>query len=301
MEKSILSISIFLIMFSTPSIASFIGPQTVVQGICGKGDLEFGCGSDDIEKAFFWIVCIDENGNIILGDPANLRIKIYNSAGVWQKNISYKNISPGDTWPDNLRVKANVGIFSVYDKLQKYDYNGNLNLSIVVPGVMDFWVAQDGGIWLQQDQHKYIKYSPNGDLLKTYTDRPLELGVVTEIKMTTGQYKYVVKYPDKTWEIIREGNFSSQSYIRDLNGNLYGVGSNYVVRYDDQGKEVAKLTMPKTQYKGVTLPPEWPKNAEPPRNEPLEEYGAPIVAPNGDVYTWKRTPDKYYIIKWVWQ
>jgi hypothetical protein len=32
----------------------------------------------------------------------------------------------------------------------------------------------------------------------------------------------------------------------------------------------------------------------------LEGYGSPLLAPNGDVYTWKRTPDKYSILKWTW-
>lgn len=32
----------------------------------------------------------------------------------------------------------------------------------------------------------------------------------------------------------------------------------------------------------------------------IEEYGQPVVAPTGDIYTWKRTPEKYSIIKWVW-
>ena len=30
------------------------------------------------------------------------------------------------------------------------------------------------------------------------------------------------------------------------------------------------------------------------------EYGKSVFAPNGDVYTWKRTPDKYAILKWTW-
>ena len=30
------------------------------------------------------------------------------------------------------------------------------------------------------------------------------------------------------------------------------------------------------------------------------QYGSPVVAFNGDVYTWKRTPDKYSIVKWTW-
>ncbi len=30
------------------------------------------------------------------------------------------------------------------------------------------------------------------------------------------------------------------------------------------------------------------------------EYGEPVVAPNGDVYTWKKTMVKYSIVKWTW-
>ena len=31
-----------------------------------------------------------------------------------------------------------------------------------------------------------------------------------------------------------------------------------------------------------------------------EDYGVPVFAPNGDVYTWKRTPGAYSILKWTW-
>ena len=31
-----------------------------------------------------------------------------------------------------------------------------------------------------------------------------------------------------------------------------------------------------------------------------EEYGEAVVAPNGDVYTWKRALTTYSILKWTW-
>lgn len=30
------------------------------------------------------------------------------------------------------------------------------------------------------------------------------------------------------------------------------------------------------------------------------EYGEPVVAPNGDVYAWKKTDFGYSILKWTW-
>ena len=32
----------------------------------------------------------------------------------------------------------------------------------------------------------------------------------------------------------------------------------------------------------------------------IAEYGSPVIAPNGDVYAWKRTPTNYSILKWTW-
>jgi hypothetical protein len=32
----------------------------------------------------------------------------------------------------------------------------------------------------------------------------------------------------------------------------------------------------------------------------IEQYGQPVVSPTGDIYTWKRTPDTYSILKWIW-
>jgi len=32
----------------------------------------------------------------------------------------------------------------------------------------------------------------------------------------------------------------------------------------------------------------------------IVEYGEPFVSHNGNLYCWKRTPNKYSILKWVW-
>ena len=60
--------------------------------------------------------------------------------------------------------------------------------------------------------------------------------------------------------------------------------------------------MPQLQYQKTsgTDYRKWPANAEIPRPPVALEYGSPVLAPSGDVYTWKRTPDKYSIVKWSW-
>jgi len=117
---------------------------------------------------------------------------------------------------------------------------------------------------------------------------------VKEQKIGPGKYKVTVTYPDKEWVIIGRGRFPR--YMRDINGNLYGVGDTQVARYDAEGNEIARLTMPESRYEEKTLGP-----GVEPLIKVIEEYGTPVVAPNGDVYTWKRTPERYYIIKWTWK
>ena len=138
-------IIIFLVLINTAiAYAGFIGPTTIIENTWGKDAASFGFVHGDTRDAFPSLLVIDELGNIIIGDSLNKRIKIYNSTGILQKYFSYKSISPVFGWRANLRAKAGVGIFSLYEKLQKYDYDGNLMWAIDVPGAMDFWISNDG-------------------------------------------------------------------------------------------------------------------------------------------------------------
>jgi hypothetical protein len=278
-----LIIILAILLQTSIAIAGFIGPTTMIEGPWGKGDNAFGFESGDTRDGFPSLLVIDEAGGIIIGDSINKRIKIYNAAGNLQANFSYKLINPTFGWPANLRAKANIGIFSLYEKLQKYDYNGNLVWAIDVPGAMDFWVSNDGGIWLQDynNRNTYYLYSPTGQLIKTYTSRPPELGVASQTPLGNGQYKITVTYPDRVWSYLGRG--MEPPYIRDVNGNLYSTGGTQAIRWNFCGKELARLTIPE----GVT-------------GDNYEEYGEAVVAPSGDVYTWKRTEDKYSILKWTW-
>jgi hypothetical protein len=265
---------VIIVGFSFSAEAAFQGPIEVASCQFGSDSGQMGLLTGDSGDTLPPLEAVTPDGKIVISDPMNKKQIIFDLNGNVVKEVKWaeKRREGGQTFYE-------IPEYS-FGPIVGYSATGNIYTS-------------SGG--------KYFLVSPAGQLLQTYSEKPLELGEVKEKKMAPGKYKVTLKYPDKTWEITREGAFSSQSYMRDVSGNLYGIGSNYVVRYDDQGKEVAKLTMPKARFEGVTLPPDWPPNAEPPRNEVLEGYGSPVLAPNGDVYTWKRTPDNYYIIKWVWQ
>ncbi len=302
-----------LLILPSMGLAGYSGPTEIIEGRWGSGDLEFGFEADEPWDSFPGLVRVDESGKVIIGDGVNFRIKIYGPDGVWQRNFGPKRVvvSPIGGWPANLRVKAGVGIFSLYKKLQKYDYTGSLVWTIDVRGFVDFWVANDGGIWFQEDRNKYLKYSPTGRLLRTYTQRPLELGVVREEREADGNYKLSIKYPDRSYEVVVPDQRPDR-ITRDVAGNLYVIQrlvdvlrggtpeeetiQHYrVIRYDCC-KELGRLDLPEDEYEvtgrdivvGV-------------KKRVLAEYGEPVISPNGDIYTWKRTPESYYILKWTWQ
>ncbi len=292
--NSILAFILYLILQTTIAWAGFAGPSTIIQGNWGSGDTDFGFESGDTMDSFPGLVVVDEAGNVIIGDGVNSRIKIYDSSGNLQKSFSYKSISPGVGWPANLRAKATKGIFSIYEKLQKYDYGGNLVWAVVLSGFEDFWIAEDGGVWVQEyGKSRYNNYSPTGQLIKTSAERPLELGRVQEESLGYRRYKTTVTYEDATYTIISEREY--ERFVRDNNKKLYAMNPGIVEKFSLCGKLLGQLEMPKARtYSGDKIP------GEEVYVFVHEEYGAPVVDIHGNVYTWKRTPDNYAILKWTW-
>jgi hypothetical protein len=56
--------------------------------------------------------------------------------------------------------------------------------------------------------------------------------------------------------------------------------------------------MPVSEYESLT-----PEQEDMPvsiSNKVRNEYGPPVIGPDGSVYAYKRTPDTYSILKWTW-
>jgi len=298
--KNIYIIIFIVAMFlkATTVWAGFTGPSTIIQGSWGAGDANFGFESGDTLDSFPGLLVVDETGNIIIGDGVNLRVKIYDATGVWKTNFTYNGITVElGGWPTDLRAKANVGIFSIYEKLQKYDYNGNLVWSVAMNGFQNFWVT-DGGVWVQAyGQSKYSLYSPTGQLIKTSTTRPLELGVAESGLKGSSGYLQRVKYPDRVFSFFIPWK-TMNSYQQDTRGNLIVTAQtdskDVVYKISACGKILGQLQMPADKGHIVQ------QLGSETFSELDYEYGKPVIAPNGDVYTWKRTPDTYSILTWTW-
>ena len=107
-------------------------------------------------------------------------------------------------------------------------------------------------------------------------------------------YKYTVTYPDRVYGLTL--SIPYKRFIRDSSARLNAVGAKSARKYSVCGKELGVVGIPEDQRR--IIKPGGGGFEE--QSELIEQYGQPVIAPNGDVYTWKRTPDKYSILKWTW-
>ncbi len=299
-------IIISLLLASIPSLSfgGWSGPQEVITGTWGSGAGQFDFDAGDTTDFFPKEFGVDKDGHVVIPDEGNKRIVIYNSNGTI-KNTLYKPSSLPDLdnsagWPSGFILYTGGNSFAIDCDYQKtsgrgrrpfkiclIDYNSNILSKLDAAQVFP---VETGYVLLKNNI--YSLYSPTGILIKTSAERLLELGVVSERPISESQYKLTIKYPDKTYELTTGGTF--MRYVRDMKGYVYGVNDDSLWKFDQCGKQVGELLMPENQTETVTS--KTGKSLAIP-----VEYGQPVIAPSGDVYTWKKTAFKYSIVKWTWQ
>lgn len=272
--------------------AAWQGPVEVVVGTWGNSSGQFGIEYGDTNDSFPRSFGVTKAGKVVIADPINEKLHTFNSDGSFFKDID-KPVAR-KLWPYSVDAINGECVVVGYVEFT-HTFNVARGELIGVANNMGGanYINDDCSQIYSGGKAGWKVYSPTGQLIKTYTERPLELGQVTQKRAGSNTYKITVKYPDKEWSYIGKG--ALPSYIRDLNGNLYGYGHKQVVKFDGCGRELGRLTMPASRTEEVSRGEQLD-----PLVTVLEEYGAPVIAPNGDVYTWKRTPDKYSIVKWTW-
>ena len=305
-SKNILLAFLIVISFAAITHAAWEGPVEVVSLTWGQGAGQVGLKSADTADIFPTDILIALEGKIVVGDIINNRVIIFNTDGSLQKTFAPIGM------PVGVRMAGLQGGFlsggrlliKLGDKYQIYNYNGDLlnQFTGVATYIQELVTLSDDTIVVyKSDTKSYSLYSPTGALIRTTTERPLELGKVKEKKTATG-YTYTVQYPDitnpntvKTYTINLPGLY--RRFIRDNIGNINVIAGKEVRKFDSEGNELGILTIPEDERR-VIRPGGGGFEA---REQIIVQYGETVIAPNGDVYTWKRTPTTYSIIKWTWR
>ena len=286
------------------------GPTEIITGQWGAGETQFGFKSDDMGDAFPYYFFISNEGPIIVYDLINSRIKLYDSNGMLLKNIIPPVENPRSWAIRPILIESKILL--LLDKIYYLSLNGDLVKKIDYPEQIqriNRWVIINSKIYLEQAKpYKCIVLSSDGQLIETYKERSLELGVVDTNKIKRKQYKITIKYPDKTYQFMAKR--SRSRHFRDAYNNLYWV-EKFLEKVNKEDifsyrvficnacdDNVFLFNMPQSQYE-----PRPPDSINYPTWTPVPiiEYGEPIVSPAGDIYCWARSKTEYKILKWTWQ
>ncbi len=259
---------LFIIISYENSFAGWIGPVSIVEGQWGVADNEFGIEHGDSFDNYPSLDGVLGGEKIVISDIVNKRTVVYGIDGTFIEKEEWVK-HPAESG----MIRYSHSKYLLGCCVQGYDIEGNL------------WT---GG------RNKYALTNKDGQLLKTTTERPLELGRVNERSLGGGRYKVTITYPEKTYTLTK-GPY--EKYIRDNTGYIHAISGKGVEKFNTCGKVIGELIIPENERRVIR--PAGGGFEE--ISEVIKEYGQPVVAPNGDVYTWKRTPDNYSILKWTWQ
>ena len=284
-----LSIVIFTsLLFSELSFAGWTGPSEVLSGTWGNNPGQFAIQYGDTSDTFPTTIDISPSGKIAITEDQTLdRVQIFNSTGQLANIIN--------TFAFTIAFDTNENLYVSGGGFRKYDSSGKVVWSKTGTSYDALYALSSGDIiGYDKDNKNYALFSPTGQLIKTSAERPLELGRVSEYPLGNRKYKTTVKYEDATYTIISEREY--ERFVRDNKKNLYAMNPGIVEKFSPCGKLIGRLDMPeKKAFAGDKIPGE----------EQYvfihDEYGAPVVDVNGNIYAWKKSPTKYSILKWTWQ
>jgi hypothetical protein len=297
---------IIILFFFQPSFGAWNGPVEVIGNGWGDGESQVGFEKGDSHDGFPYYFDVSASELILVSDVINGRIKLYDSDGLLLQIIVPPVENPRDWIIEPKFVDLNIIL--ILNKFCFLSLNGEIIAQVDIPGKIESWEALTNILYVEIDsaEQQWFIYSSTGDLIRVDKEKPPELGNVKENKVTEG-YNYIVEYPDLTdSNIIKKQTLAAPETIseikRDRNGNFYAIAAgaerdsnDIVYRYDIDGNFTGKLQIPPNEKVRENIP-----KRPTAKITTIAEYGQAFVAPSGNIYTWKRTPEKFSIIKWTW-
>ncbi len=305
-----LIVLLLLLCRTSSAWAAWSGPVEVLTGTWGAGQEQFGIRERYNGAVFPRTFIVDKDDTIIIADVVNKRAKIYNRKGNLRSIVNSRLIyNDVQLWPTaNMAARNGTLIVNFEDLYQQYDYTGDLAQEFRIRQSKFVAFLPDTRMIVNLYEKKegerfgrdlgYAIYSPDGELLTTSPRKPVDLGWSEQIgdeKAPVAEANNVIYFPDHRYAILHA---LALQFVRDGEDKdaIYVTSPQPISKFRC-GKLLGTVEMPKSTYE--TIRP--PSGDSPEVLEVVEEYGPPVVAPNGDVYTWKRTSLGYSILKWTWK
>lgn len=253
-------------------------------------DQHYADDESELGKTLSLDFIVLNDGSYVEADAQD-NIRIYNPSSLLKQFNVSQGINGIIHFYDQYIYIEGTGKFK--NNIYIYDYTGNLKSTInSLSGRFKFALPNGDFITHTFKTENYYRYSLSGQLLKAYASKPFELGVVQKQPLGNRKYKTTVTYDDRAYVIVGR---QYSNFQRDENNNLYAVEPGFVSKFSPCGKLLGQVKMPSD----VVFTEENVKGREP---EIIDHdlYGEPKIDIHGNLYTWKKTPTQYSILKWTW-
>ncbi len=283
--KKLLPLTFFFVMF-VPSIvfARWTGPEVAASGTWGKGDNQFTVESTDMGEIYPTEFFVLDDGTVVIEDG---KLKIYRN-GQFTRALSFDGRVSFCNKAIVVVPWAREDGKPVDQDISFYPSGGNTAWKVPakrIAGRLD-WVNRDC-TFVTKDQDKiYRRYSPTGELLETKL-HPEKV----KHEFLNGHYRFSITYDDVVYMFVHKDEYPYERYVQDRSKLLYGINGRNVDVLDQCGKIIDHITLPEgMKFEG---------DEDDGQGQFVhDEYGEPFVEAHGNMYTWKRTPASFSILKW---
>jgi hypothetical protein len=244
-------------------------------------------------------IAVNGNGLIAIGDEINSIIYLFDGNGKFLSEIRPQVILGDYSWPIRLFFSDNEKIVATSGYLhQIYGLDGDLVSRIDFEKSVVVGTLPGGDIIIKAD--KYYIYANNGVFKEASQSLTSILGNIEYIKQIDN-LKIFKFQTEKSQVIFTVPLGNIDSYFSDQKNNISIEFRSDIDRsvflIDPCGNLLGSVILPQEILGPAIM--DLPPGADVPQPV-LQEIGPVYFGLDGNVYTWKRTPDTYSILKWTW-
>ncbi len=304
-----LSAMCWLVLSVNSAYAEWGNAVVVVSGGWGSADSEFDLSIGDSVIDYPLLTDVSSAGEMAISDKWNGRVKTYRADGSL-RNILVPPVDKPKMWTYKPLFIGNNVVIPIRNY---YFYSPNAELvaqpespSLNIAGKAIYRGEIDGNLYVAvgKPSERWMTFSATGELLNTYTEKPLIMGrYKTDIVLYAGNklQQTTIDYLDVTWVRVDEDDGCSEyRYIRDGGGNVYCAleVEKKIKRFNACGRLVSDFTVPEDDIVWVDA---GRPGVEPSVGQINALYGDIVLADNGDIYTSRSATSGYQVVRFPWQ
>jgi len=298
MRQLLLVALLFEVVFTGFAYCAWHAEKVMLQLTFGDGSDEIGIIGGGPYDDFDAEIAVNRSGEIILSDMVNRNISFFDKNGTNVSMVSSGPLPHNYVWPSEVMSLSNEYFLVIYmNKYSVYTGGGDVVTSFLLSdGSFPISALSDGNI-LIDDNGSLAVYTQDGGNLGEYTDNDCVSRSIDGRYVEEDVYKYSIGCLDHKY--VFQLPYSLIDYVSvSPDGSLLAfVGhEKQTFKITKCGDILGPLKFPSAQFAEYEPNPHGYEVIP----DLIALYGDAVFGADGNVYTWKQTPETYSILKWEW-